>query len=100
MPIQSSLAKVTRVATRLQFGALTESNVNGHVGNVCIDFPTLPISHSSKCVDVSCPYVLTALSQESEMPQPSSNVHSSFVVPNVGSLHVAPNRVHIVRTLL
>jgi hypothetical protein len=34
------------------------------------------------------------------VPQPSSNVHSSFVVPNVGSLCVACNHVRTVRYLL
>ena len=42
--VESSLTRVTRVASRLQFGTLTEYDVNGHVGNACIDFPTLPIS--------------------------------------------------------
>ena len=83
--MQSSLPRVTRDATRLQFGSLTESN---------IDIPTLPISHSSECGNVSCPFVLTTLPQEFEVPQPSSHVHSSFVVPNVGSSCVAHNPVH------
>ena len=74
--------------------------MNGHIGNVCIDFPTLPISLSSKCTNVSCPSILIALLQESEVPQPSSNVHSSFVVPNVDSSHVAPNPMHTIRSLL
>jgi hypothetical protein len=39
MPIQSSLPKVTRAATRLPFGSLTKFD---------IDFPTLPIRHSSE----------------------------------------------------
>ena len=82
LPIQSSLPRVTRAATRLQFGSFTKSY---------IDFTTLPISHSSECANVSCPSVLTALPQESEVPQPSSNVHSSIVVPNVDSSRVAPN---------
>ena len=59
LPIQSSLPRVTRDATRLQFGSLTESD---------IDFPTLPISHSSECANVYCPSVLTALPQEFEVP--------------------------------
>ena len=84
------MPRVTRGATRLQFGSLTEYD---------IDFPTLSISHSSECGNVSCPSVLTALPQEFEVPQPSSNVHSSFVVPNVGSSCVAHNPVHIVRSL-
>ena len=100
LPIQSSLARVTKATSRLQFGTHTDSDVNGHVGNVCIDFPTLPISHSSECANVSCPFVLTVLPQESKMPQPSSNVHSSFVVPNVDSSRVALNLVNIVRPLL
>ena len=91
LPIQSSLPRVIRAATRLQFGPLTESD---------IDFPTLPISHSSECGNNSCPSILTALPQEFEVPQPSSNVHSSFVVPNVGSSCVAPNLVHTFRSLL
>ena len=65
-----------------------------------IDFPTLPISHSSECANVSCPSVLITLPQESEVPRPSSNVHSSIIVPNVGSSRVAPNPVHTIRSLL
>ena len=65
-----------------------------------IDFPILLISHSFECANVSCPSVLTALPQESAVPQPSSNVYSSFVVPNVGSSCVAPNPVQTVRSLL
>jgi hypothetical protein len=87
VPIQSSLPRVSRAATRLRFGSLTKCD---------IDFPTLPISHSSKCANISCPSVLTALPQEFEVPQRFSNVHSSIVVSNVGSSRVAPNPVHIV----